>query len=160
MTVEKKGSNNKKIEFHIPIDISSEVQCFGIVGFVHDGDILFIDISYLSGDRKQGMILRTTVGDGYSYQVVNRVVAVDEHYNPTYLNKPAEYDESLYDPKDVKLWKKVFNLEQISIFSELVEQLIADHGVENITQEAIFNNVNVRKILGLDLPNPYDFELI
>lgn len=150
-------SNRRNIEFYIPLEVSPDDQCFGIVGFVRDEHKLSLDVSYTRWDKDQGLILRTAINDGHTYKIVNRVIDVGSDYMPKYLNQLPKYDDSLYDPKSVKLWGKQLSLTQISIFTELTNQIIKERGLENATQEDIFNNKQVKDILGLGFKNPYDF---
>ena len=49
------------------------------------------------------------------------------------------------------------NLEQISIFAGIVNQMIKERGLENISQHDIFSDQDVRDILGLDQKGTYEY---
>lgn len=148
-----KEFEKKSSEYHLPIKVDPKDQCFTFSGFIREGKELFFDLNYGGSDRNQGMILRTAISDPHTYKLINHVLWMND--KPQYANKPTPYDESLYNPTDIKLWHKRLSLEQINVFSILVQKMVRQYGIDNLTEENIFSDEDIRGVLGLDQTNPF-----
>lgn len=144
-------------EYKLPIiEAPANEQIFTFNGFIKGDNKLLFDITYEGPDRLQGVILRSAIDDGYTYRAKNRIDW--DRDNPDYVDPLPEYETGLYRPIEVGLYHKELSLEQISTFADLVNQMIKEKGLENITQDDIFKNDNVRNILGLNnLEDPFAY---
>ncbi len=150
-----KERENREKEYKLPFEETSDQQIFVFSGFIRQGDKLFFELDYDSPGPKHGTILRSNITDSHTYKMTNYVLWNGEKYQ--YANQLAQYNESLYDPKQVELWRKRLSLEQISVFSHLIKQMINENGLDNLNGETIFSNEKVIKILGLDQESAFDY---
>lgn len=149
-----KEIEKQPLEYSLPIEVKPDEQLFIFNGFSIENSILCYEITYDGSDRLRRMILQSRIDDSHSYKYINHLLWTGE---PHYVNELTEYDNNLYDPKQIGLWHKMLNLEQISTFASLVNEMIKEKGLENISQDDIFSNEDVRNILGLDLDGPFDY---
>lgn len=141
-------------EYKLPnIEVAPERQVFEFKGFVIVNNQLYFDIKYDGIDRSRGMILRSAINDSYTYSCE----AAGYEYRER--EKPIEYNRKLYDKRqtDIVLLYKHVCLEQLSIFADLVNEIIKQKGLDSLTQKDIFGDENVRAILGLDNEDTFEY---
>jgi len=51
-------------------------------------------------------------------------------------------------------------LNQIGVFATLANQIVKAKGIDCVTEDDIFSNEQVKKILGLDAKGPFSFTLV
>ena len=145
--------NNPDFILPSPVEVERGEQLFVFSGFVIENNKMNFEVIYDGSGRFQRMILRSAIDDAYSYRYTNHLLWTGK---PHYANKLTEYYKKFYDPQQVDLWRKSLSLEQISVFAGLVSGMIKEKGLENVTQEDIFSDKNVRDILGLDKEGAFD----
>ena len=154
-----KEFEKNKLEYNVPrlpwINEKPEMQVFKFVGLTIEEENIYIDLVYGLSNRHFGTTIRTAINDGFNYKIVNWV---DYWEGKTPI--PAytiEYDKNLYNPITNKLRLKSLNVLQVSVFARLVNEMIKKNGVDNINNNVIFGDEDVRKIFGLDQEGVFNY---
>ncbi len=145
-------------EYHVPMEIINEkpeLQVFSFAGFVQEGNRLYLDLVYGLSDRRFLTTIRTSIDDSYTYKIVNYI----DHWEDK-IPIPAyniEYNNSLYDLKKSRLQSKRVSVQQITAFAKQIKQIIKKNGFENLSDEIIFENQNIKNILDLDKKGVFEY---
>lgn len=155
----------KEIEIKSPIEVDRKDQWFHFMGFVPDNenDHLFADFMYEGGNQiTHNMVIRTSTDNPSEFKYQNHII--QRSNPPVWANQIDNYDERFYkhfnNKKFHPLYYKDLNLEQMSTFIKLVGELVEKKGIENLNEKNIFDNPDIRKILGLDQKGATDFTQI